>query len=58
MILANKNGWLVAVRIVRKTRSGHHVLPIDSNTSTFISRQDTSCKICSDVAEAIAFVKS
>lgn len=58
MILAKKNGWLIAVRIVRKTRSGAHVQPIDSDRTTFVSLRDANCKLCEDVGEAVAFVKS
>ena len=58
MILANKNGWIIAVQVVRKTRSGTHVKPIDSKHTTFISLRDASCKLCSDADEAVAFVKS
>lgn len=58
MILAKKNGWLIAVRVVRKTRSGAHVQPIDSNNTTFVSLRDASCKLCSDVDAAVVFVKS
>ena len=58
MILAKKNGWLIAVRVVRKTRSGAHVQPIDSKHTTFVSLRDASCKLCSDVDAAVAFVKS
>ncbi len=58
MILAKKNGWLIAVRVVRKTRSGAHVQPIDSDRTTFVSLRDANCKLCEDVAEAVAFVQS
>ncbi len=58
MILAKKNGWLIAVRVVRKTRSGAHVQPIDSDRTTFVSLRDASCKLCEDVAQAIVFVES
>lgn len=58
MILAKKNGWLIAVRVVRKTRSGAHVQPIDSDRTTFVSLRDANCKLCEDVDEAVAFVKS
>lgn len=57
MILAKKNGWLIAVRVVRKTRSGAHVQPIDSDRTTFVSLRDANCKLCDDVAEAMAFVQ-
>lgn len=58
MILAKKNGWLIAVRVVRKTRNGTHVQPIDSKHTTFVSLRDASSKLCSDVNTAVAFVKS
>lgn len=58
MILAKKNGWLIAVKIVRKTRSGAHVQAVDSDRTTFVSLRDTNSKLCEDVAEAAAFVKS
>lgn len=58
MILAKKNGWLIAVRVVRKTRSGSHVQPIDSGRMTFVSLRDTNSKLCEDVAEAVTFVHS
>ncbi len=58
MILAKKNGWLIAVRVFRKTRSGAHVQPIDSDRTIFVSLRDASCKLCEGVAEATAFVLS
>lgn len=58
MILANKNGWLIAVRVVRKTRCGTHVQPIDGERTTFVSLRDASCKLCNDVDAALAFVKA
>lgn len=58
MILAKKNGWLIAVRVVRKTRSGAHVQLIDSDRTTFVSLRDASSKLCDGVAEAVAFVNS
>ncbi len=58
MILAKKSGWLVAVRIVRKTRSGAHVQAIDSERTVFVSLRDNTSKLCADVDDAIAFVKS
>lgn len=58
MILAKKNGWLIAVRVVRKTRSGAHVQPIYSDHTTFVSMRDANSKLCEDVAEAVAFVQS
>ena len=58
MILAKKNGWLIAVRVIRKTRSGAHVQPIDSDRTTFVSLRDANSKLCEDVAEAVAFVQS
>jgi|LNFM01.1.fsa_nt_gb hypothetical protein len=58
MILAKKNGWLIAVRVVRKTRSGSHVQPIGSDRTTFVSLRDASGKLCEGVAEATAFVQS
>lgn len=58
MILANNNGWLIAVRVVRKTRCGTHVQPIDSERTTFVSLRDASCKLCSYVDAAVAFLKS
>ena len=57
MILANKSGWLIAVRVLRKTRAGHRVQPIDSERTTFVSRRDTTSKLCLTVGEAEAFVK-
>lgn len=57
MILAQKNGWLIAVRVVRKTRSGTHVRPIDSDRTIFVSLRDASRKLCNDVGDAAAFVK-
>jgi hypothetical protein len=58
MILAKKNGWLIAVRVVRKTRNGTHVQPVDSDRTTFVSLRDEKTKLCDDVGEAVAFVKS
>jgi hypothetical protein len=58
MILAKKNGWLIAVRVVRQTRSGTHVQPIDSDRTTFVSLRDEKSKLCEDVGEAVAFVNS
>lgn len=58
MILAKKSGWLIAVRVVRKTRSGAHVQAIDSERTVFISLRDNTSKLCSDVDEAVVFVKS
>ncbi len=58
MILAKKNGWLIAVRIVRKTRSGAHVQAVDSERPVFVSLRDNTSKLCSDLDEAVAFVKS
>ena len=55
MILARKNGWLIAVCVLRKTRSGAHVRPIDSSRQFFVSARDCRNKLCSDVAEAMAF---
>lgn len=56
MILAKKNGWLIAVNVVRKTRSGAHVKPIDSDATFFVSLKDRESKLCGDVAESTAFV--
>ena len=58
MILAKKTGWLIAVRVVRKTRSGAPVQSIDSDRTTFVSLRDANSKLCEDVAEAMAFVHS
>ena len=58
MILAKKNGWLIAVRVVRKTRNGTHVQPVDSDRTTFVSLRDEKTKLCDDVGEAVAFMKS
>lgn len=58
MILANKNGWLIAVRLIRKTRSGTHVQPIDSKRSIFVSLRDSTSLLCGSVDDAIAFVKA
>ncbi len=58
MILAKKNGWLIAVLLVRKTRCGAHVQPIDNDRTTFVSLRDANSKLCEDVAEAMAFVHS
>lgn len=32
--------------------------PIDSDRTTFVSLRDASSKLCEDVAEAVAFVRS
>lgn len=58
MILARKNGWLIAVRVVRQTRSGTHVQPIDSGRTTFVSLRDEKSRLCKDVDEAVTFVMS
>ena len=58
MILAKKNGWLIAVRVVRKTRNGTHIQPIDSERTTFVSLRDANSKLCENVAKAVAFVNS
>ena len=58
MILAKKNGWLIAVIVVRKTRSGAHIRPIDSERTSFISLRDANSKLCEDVDDAMAFVKA
>lgn len=58
MILARKDGWLIAVRVLRKTRSGAYVQPVDSARQFFVSASDCRSKLCSDVAEAMAFATS
>ena len=55
MILARKDDWLIAVRVLRKTRSGSHVQPVDSDRQFFVSARDCRSKLCSDVAEAMVF---
>ncbi|MBV7541925.1 hypothetical protein [Acidovorax sp. sic0104] len=56
MILAKKNGWLIAVRVLRKTRYGSHVQPIDSAHPQFVSKRDADSMLCENVATAMAFI--
>ncbi len=56
MILAKKNGWLILVRVLRKTRNGTHVQPVDSHHSQFVSKRDACSMLCSDMSTAMAFV--
>ena len=55
MILARKEGWLIAVRVLRKTRSGLHAQSVDSDRQFFVSARDCRSKLCSHVAEAMVF---
>lgn len=56
MILSKKNGWLILVRVLRKTRHGTHVQPVDSSHAQFVSKRDTGSMLCSDIDTAMAFV--
>lgn len=58
MILALKNGWLIAVKVVRKTRSGVHIEYIDDKTARFLSKKDSSWMLCNTTDEAFAFVNT
>lgn len=58
MILASKSGLLIAVRVLKKTRYGSHVQPVDSEKSRFVSRRDTGRGLFSDAGSAIAFASS
>jgi hypothetical protein len=56
MILANKNGDLSLVEVVRKTRSGTHVRNACSTSTYFVSKKDKN-RLLVDSAEAgIEFV--
>lgn len=56
MILANKNGDLSLVEVVRKTRSGTHVRNVCSKGTYFVSKKDKN-RLLVDSAEAgIEFV--
>lgn len=58
MILATKTGWLILVRVLRKTRSGHHVQAIGSPHAFFVSLKDEGRALFGDVEAAIAFGSS
>ena len=55
MILATKSGWLILVRVLRKTRSGHHVQPVDSTSPFFVSFKDTRRAVFANVDAAMEF---
>lgn len=58
MILAKKNGWLIAVDVIRRTRNGVHVKPIDTGKTFFVSSKDASSKLFDQVDDAVAFALS
>jgi hypothetical protein len=57
MILANKNGNLSVIHVLRKTRSGTHVQAAHSNHTFFVSNKEQSVKLCESAEEAMAHVQ-
>lgn len=55
-IFARLDGWLIAVRVIRETRAGTHVRPIDSTRPMFIRKADITQKLFDRTEDAIAFV--
>ena len=58
MILARKDGWLIAVHVLRRTRAGVYVQPVDSKRGMFVSRTDSRRKLFDEAAAAMRFASS
>lgn len=56
MILAKKSGWMILVKLIRKTRSGSYVKDVDQVKPIYVSNKDKSSLLCNSTAEAEKFI--
>lgn len=55
MILAKKNGWLIAVQVLHESALGALVRTMDTHREIFVSAHDTREKLFASVKDATAF---
>lgn len=57
MILATKNGWLIAGEVVKETKRTFTFQPVDSKHPAVIQKNSTSRKLFEDVEKAIRWIE-
>ena len=55
MILAKKNGWLIAVQVLHESALGAMVRTMDTQREIFVCAHDPREKLFADVKDAVAF---
>ena len=55
MILAKKNGWLIAVQVLHESALGALVRTMDTHREIFVSADDSRETLFADVKDAVAF---
>ena len=55
MILAKKNGWLIAVQVLHESALGALVRTMDTHREIFVSADDSREKLFASVQDAVAF---
>ncbi|MGI2206398.1 hypothetical protein ACROAH_21365 [Shewanella oncorhynchi] len=58
MIIANKNGWLIAAELKAETPKYWDLKPYDEPNTRRILKSDKNCQVFTEVKSAEAFVLS
>lgn len=56
MLIANKNGWLIAAELKAETAKYWEVKPFDEPHTRRIMKNDKVCQVFTDIKSAEAFI--